>query len=312
MNRAQEDKLSMFYVVRHTCEKYRDTWAGNAVFAATYGQWAAKIPLIEQNRDAQLLEISGITVDKLAKRKSMTDKALFAVNRLRSYATVANNPELRESVKYSATDLKKSRDSDLAGICGIVAAKASAHAAAIAAYGVSAAVIGELQAAIASFMAVIAKPKSAKSQAKTGTENIARLLREANELLTMRMDLDIEQFRTLKPEFYSQYKSARIISATKGRVSAVVGRAASAATGEGLKGVTFTFVPEPALPVRETGHDRPRPVVKKSAAKGRFRVPLPENTYRVTAEKLGYKKQMHMVTVVSGERTYLDVALERD
>ena len=157
MNRAQEDKLSMFYVVRHTCEKYRDTWAGNAVFAAAYGQWAAKIPLIEQNRDAQLLEISGITVDKLAKRKSMTDKALFAINRLRSYATVANNPELRESVKYTATDLLKARDCDLAGICGIVAAKASANAAAVAAYGVSAAMIGELQAAISAFTAVIAK-----------------------------------------------------------------------------------------------------------------------------------------------------------
>lgn len=47
---------------------------------------------MKQNRDA-VLEISGITADKLAKRKSMTDKALFAVNRLRSYATVATNPE---------------------------------------------------------------------------------------------------------------------------------------------------------------------------------------------------------------------------
>lgn len=57
-----------------------------------------------------------------------------------------------------------------------------------------------------------------------------------------------------------------------------------------------------------------RPVVKKeAAAKGEVpRLKRAGNTYRVTAEKLGYKKQMHLVTVVNGERTYLDVVMERD
>lgn len=302
----------MYYVVRLTCEKYQASWASNSVFVATYSQWVAKIPLIEQNRDTQLLEISGITIDKRAKRASMTDKALYAINRMRSYATVESNPELRESLKYTATDLLKARDSDLIGICNIVATKAVANTTAIAEYGITAVMIGELQDAITAFTTMIAKPKSAKSQAKTGTENIARLLLEANELLNMRMDLDIEEFKTLNPEFYSQYKSARIVVSTRGRASAVLGRVASSVTGEPMKGVTFTFVPEPAQPVREAGLDKPRPVVKKSAAKGRFRVPLRENTYRVTAEKLGYKRQVHIVTVVSGERTYLEVVMERE
>ena len=106
MNSIQEDKFSMYYVVKNTCEKYQTTWTANAVFAATYNLWAAKIPLIEQNRDAQLLETTGITTDKTTKRNSMTDKALFMINRMQSYANVVTNPELLENIKYSASDLK--------------------------------------------------------------------------------------------------------------------------------------------------------------------------------------------------------------
>lgn len=114
----------------------------------------AKIPLIEQNRDAQLLETTGITTDKTTKRTSMTDKALFIINRMQSYANVVTNPELLESIKYSASDLKKKRDSDVIGICNIVIAKANANATALATYGVTAkAMITELQAAITAYTA---------------------------------------------------------------------------------------------------------------------------------------------------------------
>lgn len=180
MNINQEDKFSMYYEVKNTCEKYQTTWTTNAVFAATYNLWVAKIPLIEQNRDAQTLETTGITTDKTAKRNSMTEKTLFMINRLQSYANVVNNPELLESIKYSASDLKKSRDTDVVGICNTVLAKSNANAAAIVTYGVTAAMITELQAAITAYSATLAKPKAAKSQTKTATENLTKLFKEAD------------------------------------------------------------------------------------------------------------------------------------
>ncbi|HOW21905.1 MAG TPA: hypothetical protein PLH74_10130, partial [Tenuifilaceae bacterium] len=234
MNINQEDKFSMYYVVKNTCEKYQTTWTTNAVFAATYNLWVAKIPLIEQNRDAQTLETTGITTDKTAKRNSMTEKTLFMINRLQSYANVVNNPELLESIKYSASDLKKSRDTDVIGICNTVVAKANANAAAIATYGVTAAMITELQAAITAYSATLAKPKATKSQTKTATENLSKLFKEADELLVKRLDLDIELFKTSKPDFYSQYKTARIIIPTGGGATSVLGSVNLAGSGEPL------------------------------------------------------------------------------
>lgn len=312
MNINQEDKFSMYYVVKNTCEKYQTTWTTNAVFAATYNLWVAKIPLIETNRDAQTLETTGITTDKTAKRAAMTEKTLFMENRLQSYANVVNNPELLESIKYSASDLKKARDTDVIGICNTVLAKANANAAAIVTYGVTAAMITELQAAITAYSATLAKPKAAKSQTKTATENLTKLFKEADELLTKRLDLDIELFKTSKPEFYSQYKTARIIIPTGGGATSVLGSVSLAGSGEPLKGVSFTFVAENNGMMKTASTETAKPIVKKSADKGKFRASLAENTYRVIVEKIGYKKQEVTITVANGETTNLNIELEKN
>ena len=301
----------MYYVVKSTCEKYQTTWTTNAVFAATYNLWVSKIPLIEANRDAQTLETTGITTDKTAKRAAMVEKALFMENRLQSYANVNSNPELLESIQYSASDLKKARDTDVVGICNTILARAIANAAAIVTYGVTAAMITDLQVAIAAYSATLAKPKAAKSQTKTATENLAKLFKEADELLFKRLDLDIELFKTSKPEFYSQYKTARMIISTGGGATSVLGSVTNAANGEAVKGVSFTFVEESSGLMKAAATEEVKHIVKKSADKGKFRASLPENTYRVIVEKIGFKKQEITITVISGETTNLNVELEK-
>ena len=159
MNANQANKLNMYYVVKNTCEKYQATWTTNAVFAATYNLWVAKIPQIEQNRDAQTVGTTGITTDTTAKRLTMADKALFMVNRLQSLANVTGNSELLESVQYTASDMKMARSVDIVGICNTILLKANAYAANLMTYGVTAALITDLQAAITAYSTSLAKPK---------------------------------------------------------------------------------------------------------------------------------------------------------
>ena len=311
MNTNQEDKFSMYYAVKNVCELYQDSWVSNAVFAATYNLWSEKIPLIESNRDAQTLQTTGITTDKGAKRTAMTDKALFIENRLQSYANVTNNPELFESIKYSASDLKKARDTDVVGICNTILAKAIANAADIETYGVPSEMIAELQNAIAAYSETLAKPKVAKSQTKTATENLTKFFKEADDILTKRMDLDIELFKAAMPEFYSQYKTARIIIATGGSTTSVLGNVTIAGSNEPIKGVTFIFTTENSGMMKAAGADTAKPIVKKSAEKGNFRTNLPEGIYNVVVSKIGFKEQVLTITVANGETTNLKVELEK-
>jgi hypothetical protein len=311
MNTIQEDKFSMYYAVKNVCETYQVTWANNAVFAASYNLWAEKIPLIETNRDAQTLQTTGITTDKSAKRTAMTDQALFIENRLQSYANVTKKPELFESIKYSASDLKKARDTDVVGICNTILAKASANAADIESYGVNSRMIAGFQYAIAAYAETLAKPIVAKSQTKTATENLTKLFKEADDILTNRMDLDIELFKASMPEFYSQYKTARIIIATGGGITSVLGSVTKAGSSEPIKGATFSFTAENNGMMKAASAETAKPIVKKSAEKGNFRTNLPEGTYNVVVSKIGFKEQVLTITVAKGETTNLKVELEK-
>ena len=313
MTGIQEDKLSMFYGVKGTCEKYQSTWTTNALFAATYNIWAAKLPLIEQNRDAQTIETTGVTTDKKGKRAVMTEKTLFMSNRLQSFGNTTGNAEILESVQYPASYLNKARDTDVIGICNAVLSRAVANATALTAYGVTAAMITELQASITAYSATLAKPQNAKAQTKTATENLTKLFKEAEDLLVKRMDLDIELFKVNKPDFYSQYKTARIIISTKGSKIAVMGSAVMAETGEPIKGVTFSFAVENASMLKSASVASVETVVKKSAEKGNFRISnMPEGTYTVTVKKIGYKDQMIKMNVVNGETTTLKIEMEKN
>lgn len=313
MTSIQEDKLSMYYVVKAVCEKHQATWVANAVFAATYNLWVAKIPLIEQNRDIQIIETTGITTDKKAKRALLTEKVLFVSNRIQSYANVNNNFELLDSVKYTTTDLSRARDTNVVGICNAVLSRATANATALVPFGVTAAMIAEIQTLITSYSATLAKPTATKSQTKTATENITKLIKEADDLLTKRLDLDIELFKVSKPDFYSQYKTGRIVISTGGNITALLGNVTVAGSGEPLKGVTFTFAPENNVMLKATSTAAVDTLVKKSAEKGNFRIPsMPEGSYTVKVRKVGYKDQVVTVNVANGETTTLKIEMEKN
>jgi len=313
MTSPQENKLTMYYAVKIVNERFQSTWITNTVYAATYNLWVSKLVLIEQNRDAQTLETTGVTTDKNNKRSLMVDKADFIQNRLQSYADVVNNVELLESISYSPTKMKLARDTDIVGICNTILSRANANATAIVAYGVTAAMITELQTAITAYSVALAKPTMAKSQTKNATENLIKLFKETDKLLTKRLDLDIELFKNTKPDFYSQYKTSRIIIPKGARSGlAVMGNVLLVGTNEPIKGVAFTFTPENNA-VLKSALTSVNTIVKKSAEKGSFRISnMAEGTYNVTIKKLGFKDQQITINVVKGETTTLKIEMEKN
>ena len=128
-------------------------------------------------------------------------------------------------------------------------------------------------------------------------------------MLTNRLDLDMELFRTSDPDFYSQYKTSRNIISTGTRSVSLLGNVTLSETAEAMKGVVLTFVLQPSeLMATETG----KPLVKKSAEKGNFKIAsLPEGNYTVTVKKIGYREQVLSVIVTDGETNKMKVKMEK-
>jgi hypothetical protein len=312
MTGPQEDYLNMLYAIKVIIDKYNSTWVANAVFAASYGIVTTTIPLIEQNRDAQMTTSKGITTDKGVKRVTLTDKALFIINRIQSYATVTVNNDLLESVHFTQSTFDKSRDTDIVGICDTIIAKANANITALATYGVTAALVTDLQTALTAYSSYIAKPRTVKAQSKNATENLALYFKQANDAVTTRLDLDIEVYKTSKPDFYSQYWTARVVIDTTGSASAVKGVVKVKDSGELLKNVTLTFTPNVTSLAKTANATNSAELVKKTAEKGQFRIAnLAEGTYMVTIHKIGYKDQVITINVANGETTQIIIELEK-
>jgi len=313
MTGNQEDKLSSYYEVKSVNEKNQATWTANTVYAATHTLFLGKITLIEQNRDAQLATSTGLTAEKAQKRLVLTDKVGFIINRIQSFANTTGNSDLLDSVKFTASDLKGARDTNLIGIANVIVGKANANVTALIPYGVTAVLITELQTAITAYSATLTKPSLAISQSKVATENLTKLFKEVDDILTKRMDLDIEMFKATKPDFYSQYKTARIVVSKSGKTTMFMANVKDAVSGEPLKNATFTISQQTEGLMKSAstnGKSSVAPMIKKSADKGNLRVPtLTDGAYIVTVEKPGYGKQQFTIDVMKGETTSLKVEL---
>ena len=313
MTGLQEDFLNMIYSVKTVVDKFVSTWTTNTVFAASYTLFTSKITPIEQNRDAQLANSKGVTTDKNVKRDALAEKALFIVNRIRSYANVAANNELLESVHFTQSGFDKSRDTDIVAIADMIIAKANANVTALATYGVTAVLITDLQTALTAYSSYIAKPRNVTTQTKNATENLTVLFKEANDILSKRLDLDIEVFKTTKPDFYSQYHTARVTIDTSGSPTSVIGEITQKSTGEPLKNVTITFTPSANGLMKAAIATSLTELVKKTAEKGKFRIAnLAEGSYAVHLHKIGFKDQDVTINVVNGETTDLNLVLEKE
>jgi hypothetical protein len=303
MTSGQIDYLSMFYETDHTCFLFQTVWDADLVFKASYNAFKGKIPLIEQNRDTQLTPTKWATLDRGEKKTVVEEKTLFLINRLQSYANATGDKELLSSISFTPSDLKRLRGANLIGTCNMIVTKAQEKLSGLIIYGINQEVIIDLQAAITAFADSLTTPGSAKSNTKVATENLAALFKEAEEILTKRLDLDIEMYKTSHPDFYSRYQTARMVISNSGRSVMLLCHVEDADSGEPLKNATFTFTLQGDTTVT---------LVKKSAEKGNLRVPsLNEGIYIVTIEKIGYIPQQQTVTIVKGETSYLEVKLSK-
>ena len=307
MKNSQEDKLSMYLKLKSTCEKFQSVWTANSAFKSTYDLFTSKITLIEQNRNIQITNITGITSDKAIKRAAMADKALYIANRIESFARVSENTELIANIHYTASDMHQARDTDIVGICELILSKANSNLDNLAGYDVTQEMLNDLEKAITAYTSVVTKPQTTKAILKNATQNIARYINEADKLLTTRLDLDIEVFKNTKSDFYSQYKTARIIINTGRQTTSLI-----------VTVVDVNGIPVPkasAIITKDISSSKSKDIIneisKKTGVKGVFHIiNLAEDNYKVTVNKIGYAEKTQTFSIVNGETTKLKFILQ--
>lgn len=302
MTKSQDLKLMMYYSVISVNEKYQTTWSGNSIYSDSHNKFKVKVQLIESTRELQIAESMGITVDKKVKKDALIDKVVFIEHRIKSFASNTGNAELLTGMDYTASRLKHVEQAELAGIANIIIGKAQANIAALAPYGITAAVITDIQSAVTAYNTALPRTKAAKIQKRNATLLLKQYFEEADTLLKERMDMDIDIFKVSKPDFYTQYKLARIIGGGSHGTIMLKVNVTQKPDGLPLHNVLCTLA---------NTNSKQAPVIKKTSTLGHFSLKnLSEGVYEVKFSKIGFKEQVISTNIVDGEMTTLDIVME--
>ena len=224
MNARQKNKLRMDKTVEVTCVEHTATWTPITAFGAAFVLFQGKIVDIEHLHVKQEADLKGITENKNNKESALINSSLIVAKPMIAFANVTDNPQLRQEIDYSEDALKRSSDADLEARCTIIKERAATHAAALVTYGVTAPMIASLGTALTDYHAVISGPRSAEAVKKQQTEEIEILFKETDKILKGQLDQLIVLFESSAPDFYGEYKNARIIVDLGGHIYTYSGK----------------------------------------------------------------------------------------
>lgn len=314
MDALKRIKLTMFMVV-NDCLTINSTIVNNLPgYTTNYTILTTNITGIQSAAKQWEFDKSGISDNKAALKKSVASQAYDIASKLVAFANNTANTVLLKEINYSKSNLEHSPDLELKTKAQCIYERANANVSALATYGITAAILTTLLTTINSFNVAIPKPTEGIKEKKQITEQINALFRSTDAALK-NIDKIVEIVRTTQPAFYKSYKESRKLPEAGGNTVSFRGMVKDAKSGEGIKGVTLTIVPNDDNLLKSfsiNGNGNVLEIVKKTADKGGVIVKsLNAGTYLVKVNKAGYVEQVHTIVINDCELCVLDVQLMR-
>lgn len=207
----QEVKRNMYDVVIIKCEENISIISTYPALLAAYNEFKALVDNITAAAPLSAVITTGITADKLVSKTDLSQMTATIAGQIYAYAAKTENNQLRDSVDFSASQLRKLKDGEIAVRCQTIHDLGVANKGALTDYGVTDAKLTALQTAINNFAQNAQKPRSAITDRATVKANIRNYFAQADAILDDQMDKLVETLSADHPDFVSTYKNARII-----------------------------------------------------------------------------------------------------
>ncbi|MFW5872360.1 MAG: hypothetical protein ACOCVN_00075 [bacterium] len=211
MTDRQENALSMYYLVKRACTKFKPVWQDIPAFTDTVEHFTNLLGQIEAVRQVQEADTTGVTRDKNAREAALIEKALEASAALSVLADVQGNESLKARVEYSPSALKLSRDTELYDKCNLLNEEVKKQESVLPDYGFTAEDIEALNNRLTDYKIMLTAPTEAIKDRKAATEKLKELFQANSELLDNRLDKLVETLKSSNPDFYRTYQNARMV-----------------------------------------------------------------------------------------------------
>jgi len=221
MNKKQLNKFRMYEAVNLVLDTHAAQVGTEGDLFTALQLLKAGQATINQNRQVQEADSSGLTKNKSELRSELNRLILLFAAGLKAHATSTKNSELKTKANYKAYDLQKTADSVLADIGRLLHETALPIRSDLAKYAVTEADFQKMEQLLDEFRLAIPKRRVAINISKVSTGNIDGVFKAQDRLLKEEVDSLMEPFRFSQPDFYNAYRNARSVVDYNGRAKTV-------------------------------------------------------------------------------------------
>lgn len=211
MNKKVHEKLVMYKTVQEVLSSNAPAWEGIPAMVSTIATFNEKLILLQELSLTVLTSTSGVRLLKDQNKKETIDLALKVAGGLRAYAAMNQQIELFAQLKFSETNLRRSRRTVLMTYLDVILSNGFEHLSAISAFGISELDLQELQSKRNALNTQLFSTRTAIIGRKAVGHEIEQLVAQIDFLLKNGIDPLMVVLKMDHASIYELYLSGRII-----------------------------------------------------------------------------------------------------
>ncbi len=217
MNKKQINKSRMYFACDLILDNHNDLISTMPELQAAHNLLKNKLVLIEQYRQVQEVDSSGLTINKTKLRIELSNSILQFSDVLKTYSTIIKDDVLKNKAWYNSSHLVRSSDPIIYDIGLLLYNLALPLKVELERFTLTQAVFDSMEVLLNSFKKAIPEKRIATGTSKISTANIKETFAALDKLLKEEMDILMLPFQYINIDFYNEYKSARNIIDYSGR-----------------------------------------------------------------------------------------------
>lgn len=177
----------------------------------SHTRFSNKITELGSKDTDYISKTDGKTISKTDAENELIENILPVVGGLQVFAKIIDNHELKVTTKVTVTDMKRMRDNELINKAKQIFDFANTNSAELVNYGITADTITQLNTLITNYEAALSDQGSSFAEKQAARKALTLLFDTADDILKDELDNLMELTRSNNPDFYNEYKAARVI-----------------------------------------------------------------------------------------------------
>jgi hypothetical protein len=217
MDKLKINKGRMYHSSDLVLDKFSAVFSGNEEMKQAHQELKSGIVFVDAEQQVLVVDHKGLTRTKIELRNEVTRRILKFSMALKALATYQKNSDLLTKATYKVTELNRLADPILFDVGTMLFNLANPMREQAARYFLTEDDFKQTETLLADFKMAIPQKRMATTVSKSSTQKVTDVFRSLDKLLREVIDVYVAPFQYENPDFYREYRNARIIVGYTGR-----------------------------------------------------------------------------------------------